>query len=106
MNSVFRVGEFVFPYRDLKFPGQSSDERILYITREATVMLWLRMLMIVLVVAVLVIMGMGLPLLVAQAGVEGIGLVSVAVLFLAGLFMGVGGWWVYTLWKKSVFILT
>lgn len=106
MNLIFNVSNFEFPYTNLKFPGQASDERILYVTREAVVMLWLRMTFVTVVSLVMFVMGIILSLYLPNSlGVwKEVALIS---MFLCGLlFLSLGCWWVYLLWKQSLFILT
>lgn len=108
MKSVFEASEFVFPYRDVKFPGQASDERILYVTREALAMLYARVLMMM--VAGLVLGGSGWWLGslargygLSQEMATGVQWGSVG---LGMMFAMLGSWWVWILWRKSLFILT
>lgn len=106
MNLIFNVDDFKFPYSDLKFPGQASDERILYVTREAMVMLWLRVASVVGVSLILIILGLTLPLTITGLPVEMQLLFLLMGVGFGLLFLTLGGWWMYQLWKKSVFILT
>lgn len=106
MRNIFLISNFEFPYQDLKFPGQASDENILYVTREAPVMLYLRLSFVTLVSLVLGLGGVLLTLyLPAELRAWG-GLIVPVTLLGAALFFLVGGWWLYELWRKSIFILT
>ncbi len=106
MTNIFTVPVFEFPYL-YKFPGQASDERILYVTRESRVMLILRQVMIV--VAVLGIFGTGLMsarLANALFGESLAGLIEVGVTLLALIFL-IGGWiWTTVLWQRSLAVIT
>lgn len=106
MKFIFHVDNFEFPYKDLKFPGQASDEKILYVTREAMVMLWLRLAFIGLICLAIIASGSYIAMytpIFAEYGLEIIVLLSI----LAGLiFLTIAWWWIYQLWKKSLFILT
>jgi len=98
--------EFTFPY-DYKFPGQATDERILFVTRENKIVLFTRLLF--LVISLLVAFGLivGLQQLVAAA--IGVGWGTTLTLFIlggAGLFGALTWWWMTILWEKSVAIVT
>jgi hypothetical protein len=106
MKSIFNTGEFKFPYTHLKFPGQASDEKILYVTREAGVMLQLRLLPILL--AGLVMAGMAVVIPNNMGGLEVwiVDLIRLALVIFGFVFVVVGSWWVWSLWRKSLFILS
>lgn len=106
MKLVFDIERFEFPYTGHKFPGQASDEVILYVTREARVMLYLRLVLMWLAGLVLVAGGFLVPMILRNFGVRGFGVLGFVGLVLGLAFIVGGSWWVYSLWKKSVFILT
>lgn len=106
MKYVFDEAAFRFPYRDLKFPGQASDERILYVTREAPVMLQLRLAGLAAAVLMLLLGALWLPKYLTMFGQMTVALAEFLGLLIAALFLSVGGWWLWSLWRKSVFILT
>lgn len=105
-TNIFSIQRFSFPYL-YKFPGQSSNERILFVTRESDVVLLVRQLSVVLAAGVLFIAGTVLiqvtasfiPSSLANFLVLIIGILAVAI----GL---IGFWWVTTLWQKSIALLT
>lgn len=103
--SIFDVPTFEFPYT-YKFPGQATNERILFVTRENEIMLWMRRLGVL--VASLFILLAGV--LVGSLGQTVIGVwASMLTFFAAGmalLAVVVGWWWVSTLWRKSLIIVT
>lgn len=106
MQSIFSVSSFAFPYL-YKFPGQASDERILFVTRESPVMLWLRWIFIL--VAALFLVTIGSVLAELLASIVGFGLaVGLQTLswVLAGIFTVLGGWWVTVLWRRSICLVT
>ena len=106
MKDIFTENEFQFPYTKLRFPGQASDERILYVNREASVPLYLRLAFVV--IAALVLTGVAVGVLNVLSNLIG-GIASVlfpAALLLGMVFGGIGLWWVYTTWKKSIFVIT
>lgn len=110
MSSFFSLPKFEFPYR-YKFPGQASDEEILFVVRENRLMLKLRQALLLIASLALLLVGWwlaGFLLSLSQtAGFITLGnllrLLSVA---LAIVFFMIGWWWVNTLWLKSVAIVT
>jgi len=106
MQIVFETPVFGFPYRDLKFPGQATDEVILFVTREAKVMLYVRLILTILAGIVLMGAGVIVPGYLRSFGIGGWGVMSLVGLLLGLLFLVGGSWWIYMLWKRSVFILT
>ncbi len=106
VKDIFTENDFQFPYTTIRFPGQASDERMLYAGREASIMLYIRLTFVV--VATLVLTGVSLGLLGVFGGFIGLAvgfLFPIALLF-GIVFGGVGLWWVSTIWKKSIFIIT
>ena len=106
MKSIFKVVNFEFPYNRFKFPGQAKDEKILYVTRESKALLYLRLMMVVLVSLTLFMAGFILPDLLEMFGGVVVNWVRLGVFGLSVVFLVVGGWWIYSLWRKSIFILT
>lgn len=106
MSDVFSASVFQFPYTDIRFPGQATDERILYVGREAKIMLYARLIFVV--VAALVLTGVGLAILEVLGSFIGSAANGIffLILLLGIVFGGIGLWWVDTTWKKSVFIFT
>ncbi len=106
MKNIFSADTFQFPYL-YKFPGQASDERILYVTREAEVMLLLRQFGVVVAATLLFVTGYG-----AGRLIDSFFNLNVTSLFMliAGLvaviFLLIGFWWVTILWKKSLAVIT
>jgi hypothetical protein len=106
VKNIFTTPEFQFPYL-YKFPGQSSDERILYVTREHHVIHLLRQCVIVGAAAFV----FGCAFLLGQflggvAGPQVGGLVQVIGAVIAFLFLVIGWWWATELYKKSIAIIT
>ena len=106
MLSIFEVGTFGFPYESFRFPGQASDERILYVTREAPIMLWMRVVVLAIAGVVMMVSVMILPDLLKIFGATSVELARLLGLVITFLFIGLGGWWLWELWRKSLFILT
>lgn len=106
MKNILEATDFVAPYTDLIFPGKAEDEKILYVTREAPMMLMVRLVGFSIVVAIAVLVG---ALLVGNMGktlgFEYGGLI--AMILLMGIIVMFGGmWWIYKVFSKSVFIIT
>ncbi|HCC84233.1 MAG TPA: hypothetical protein DEP87_00910 [Candidatus Pacebacteria bacterium] len=107
MTEIFTLSEFVFPYTDYRFPGQNSDEEILFVVRENEVIHLFRLSLV---------FGMGVAILMAgwlvgwflQANLGwgvpvGFGLITVIA---AAITMILGWWWQQQLWLKSICIVT
>lgn len=107
MSEIFTQPEYLFPYNGYRFPGQNSDEEILFVVRENEIMHYFRLAMV---------FGMGLALLMAGWLVGmflrtsfglvipvGFGLVTVVA---AATVVVVGSWWQNALWQKSICIVT
>lgn len=106
MADIFSVREFEFPYR-YKFPGQASNEQILFVIRENPVMLTARRTAVVIAaVAVLVVGYLLEQLLLNLTGPVVANLVMVVSLGLALGFGVIGWWWVSVLWQRSLALVT
>ncbi len=106
MKSIFNLELFEFPY-DYKFPGQASDEKILYLTRENRFVLVVQQLFILVAAVALLVAGVMLRVFVFQSFSISISpLFEVTMLGLIALFVLIGWWWVNTTWKKSIALVT
>lgn len=106
MRNLFSVPHFEFPYQ-YKFPGQASDESILFVLRENPIMLWLRRVGVVVASLAVLVVGWWLGGILSTMAGESIGsLVKLISLLVATVFGIVGWWWISSLWLKSLFILT
>lgn len=107
MAEIFKIDHFQFPYDQSRFPGQASDEQILFVTRESKAVLWLRRLAIT---------GAGVAIMAAGAWLTGLlentlgftlpSFVISIIAIIALIFILVGWWWTTTLWKKSLAFVT
>lgn len=105
-QSIFSVDSFVFPYL-YKFPGQSSDEVILYVTREHKALLYARQLAVLLVSSLIIVLGFSLStFLGTYLDVELQTNMQLVVLLLGFLTLLVGWWWHSSMWKKSMAFVT
>ena len=106
MQNILETAELEAPYTGMIFPGKAEDEKILYVTREAGVMLGLRLTGFSLVTAIAMVIG---AILVSYTG-EMIGfsssLVVVLILLLGGIVMFGGMAWIWKVHSKTVFIIT
>ncbi len=109
IEKLIGADKFCFPYDNFSFPGQHSEEKILFVTRESPKMLYLRLLGVLVVVGLMLISGVyAVKVMSVLIGLSD-SLETKLILYWIGLaFLGVvfGVWWFSTLWKKSVFIIT
>jgi hypothetical protein len=106
MANIFDVVHFEFPYT-YKFPGQASEEKILFITRENPIMLLVRQIGVFATALIILIVGFGLgsflqPILGETVAVP----LQIISLVLAIVFAGVGWWWVTMIWRRSIALVT
>ncbi len=106
MQSIFEAADFGKNYEDIVFPGKAEDEKILYVTREAPMMLLVRLTGFMLIVSVAVLVG---ALMVGNMGkmleFEVGGLIAM-ILIIGAIVMGVGLWWIGQVFNKTIFIIT
>lgn len=106
MATIFEVDQFEFPYR-YKFPGQASDEVLLFVTRENPVMLSVRRFGVLITALTVLVAGTGLGVLLERnVGVPLQGPFFLLTLVLSLLFVLVGWWWVTVLWQRSIAVVT
>ncbi len=106
MQNILEMADFSSPYTDLIFPGKAEDEKILYVTREAPLMLGLRLTGFCLVVAIAIVVG---SILISYTGETlgfATGLIVLLIVLLGGVVMFGGMWWIAKVFNKSVFIIT
>lgn len=105
-KDIFTIEHYEFPYL-YKFPGQSSDERILFITRESDVILVFRQVMISLAAAAIFLAGYAISRLAESLLGSGLsGIIEILFAAIAMVFAVAGFWWVTTLWKHSIAVIT
>ena len=106
MSNIFSNDGVKFPY-ELRFPGQSSDEKILYVTREHKFFLYLRLFFVVVVSLSILLAVIFFANFFSKAFNEGIaGRVILITILIMIAFAVIGSFWVYSLWQKSIAILT
>lgn len=106
-DTIFSSSEFIYPYKEIEFPGQHSDEVILFATREGKVMLTLRQIAVVMGAGMLAIMSYAIASqVIAVFSPSLASLVATITIGLSVAFGLIGVWWVSILWRKSIFIIT
>jgi hypothetical protein len=106
MTNIFDVPNYEFPY-SYKFPGQASDEQILFVTRENPVMLVYRLTTLIVVAVIVLLSGVWASgLLNSLLNVSLPPIIPVVAGIFAVLIALVGWWWNTVLWKKSLGIVT
>jgi hypothetical protein len=106
-KSFFVLSKYNFPYDQLRFPGQASDERVLYVTREHPAFLFLRLLFILVVGLSIVLASIILNQAIGQVlNSQLFSIILLITLISFFLFIVIGSWWVFTLWKKSLAIVS
>ncbi len=106
MQSIFEAVDFDKNYEHIVFPGKAEDERILYVTREAPMMLMVRLTVFMLIVATTVLVG---SLMIGNMGrmleFEVGGMIAIVLLIGAIVMMG-GLWWIAQVFNKTLFVIT
>lgn len=106
MQSVFEAVDFQAPYTEVTFPGKAEEERILYVTRESAVLMGVRIMFFSLVISVLLAIGAALVVITGRSLGFDAGMI-VLILVVLGLLVMLGGlWWIYQVYRKTVFIIT
>ncbi|MFH2085489.1 MAG: hypothetical protein ABII21_01740 [bacterium] len=106
MQSIFETDDWGRGYENIVFPGKAEDEKILYVTREAPMMLMVRLTVFSLVVAIAILVG---SLLIANTGKMlefSYGGIVVLLLILGAVVMFLGICWVWKVHMKTMFIIT
>lgn len=103
--NIFALEPFVFPY-EYHFPGQGSDEYILFVTRENKVMLWVRRGGVLLIALAVGSISSYAGALVYQYNASTGAVIQVFGGLAALAVLAVGWWWTLMLWKKSLMLVT
>jgi hypothetical protein len=106
MQNILEVADFQTPYTGFIFPGKAEDEKILYVTREAPMMIGVRMTIFSLVVAIAMTIGSILISYTAQALKFNPTALVLVVVVLGGVTMFGGMWWMWAVYKKTMFLIT
>lgn len=105
MESVFHIHNFQFPYENIKFPGQHSEEKILFITREGKLILKYKLAISFLIFLFGIIL---IPLIFSNASFFNF---RFSVLIFPCLLIWIFSfiftfWWIKKVYQKSIFIIT
>lgn len=107
MTQIHDLKVFQFPYDSHRFAGQASDERILYITREHPLFLAAKMFSLALIAAAIFfaawLFSLAFQNIFATSSLAAVIPITIVLVI---LFTAIGWWWVYSLWRKSLAILT
>jgi ABC-type nickel/cobalt efflux system permease component RcnA len=103
---IFEAVDYVAPYEGLTFPGKAEDEQVLYVTRESPVMLAVRLTVFFLAAGVAVLVGAILISQTAKMLQLDLGMAIVTLVLLGAIVMFGGMWWVWQVFRKTVFIIT
>lgn len=102
---IFDLKEFKYPYQDIRFPGQHSEEKILFISREGNILPKLRLLFL----AFIYITGAVLEIIIFSS----IKILDYSFSYLIPwvllIWTGFGvtiAWWIREISRKSIFIIT
>jgi hypothetical protein len=106
MQNILEMADFNPPYDQVIFPGKAEDEKILYVTREAPLMVGIRMTIVSLVVAVVMVIGAVLASYSGEMLGVDMGMVVIIILLLGAIVMFGGMWWIWQVFQKTMFIIT
>ncbi|HPS40590.1 MAG TPA: hypothetical protein PLQ50_01130 [Candidatus Woesebacteria bacterium] len=107
MKKIYQEKVFVFPYDSYRFAGQATDERILYITREHKFFLFIKMFFVLLIAAAIFLATYVFSLAFKNIfAFDYPSFLLPLILILIVALIIIGFWWVYSVWQKSLAILT
>lgn len=105
MESVFDIKYFHFPYEGIKFPGQHSEEKILFITREGILMLQFKLIIFFVTYFFGLIFGIYALKNTSLIDFDFSSYISTFILCWTFLF-GLAYWWIKIIYRKNLFIIT
>jgi hypothetical protein len=105
MKNIFNLNNFEFPYK-YNFPGQNSDEQILFITRENSIVPFAKKISLSIASLAIFLVGIWLAKVLSQYSIETASLLRLISLIASAGFLTLGWWWISTTWKKSVCLVT
>ena len=106
MQNILEMTEFEAHYTEMIFPGKAEDEKILYVTREAPMMMGLRLTGFSLVVAIAMVVGAMLISFTGKTLGFDATLIVAMILLLGAMVMFGGMWWIWKVHQKTMFIIT
>ena len=105
MKDIFHLHNFAFPYTDIRFPGMSREERILFVTRESDTMQKMQLVGLSIICIFVFALGMLLLSLLQQI-IPQLGWGRWILAVLTGSIFLIGLWWITETHRKSLFIIT
>ena len=106
MQNILDMTDFQPPYHQMIFPGKAEDEKILYVTREAPMMLGMRLMGFSLVVAIAMVVGAVMISYTGRTIGFSTSLIVFMILLLGAMVMFGGMWWNWQVYQKTMFIIT
>ena len=106
MQNILEMADFNPPYDQMIFPGKAEEEKILYVTREAPMMLGLRLIGFSLVTAIAMVVGAVFLSYASKTIGFDASLIVVLILLLGAVIMFGGMWWIWQVFQKTMFIIT
>jgi len=107
MSNIFTAKEFKFPYNEHRFPGQASDEVILFVGRENSAILWWHRTLVVIVSILLFgTIAWVSGLLQREFNIKIPTIIPTITFFAAIGVAAFGWWWASALWRKSIGVIT
>jgi ABC-type nickel/cobalt efflux system permease component RcnA len=106
MQNILDATDLQPPYDQMIFPGKAEDEKILYVTREAPIVVGIRLSVFSLVVAIAMVMGAILLSYTGKAIGFETGFMVLIIVLLGGIVMFGGMWWIWRVFQKTMFIIT
>lgn len=105
MESVFHLKKFQFPYENIKFPGQHSEEKILFITREGELIILIKKILLFTISFLVLLIG---TIILQSSTLFGYQFSHLLPAFwiLWGLILSFIYWWIKKVYQKTVFIIT
>ncbi len=106
MQNILEATDFQAPYTDMVFPGKAEDEKILYVTREAPMMIGVRLAIFSLVVGVAMVAAAILLSYTGKTFGFSTDMFVIFILLLGAIIMFGGLWWMWQVYRKTMFIIT
>jgi hypothetical protein len=103
--NIFSLNQFQFPYKNLKFPGQHSEEQILFVTREGKIILNIKLSLGAITSLVVLVLGIVILNTISVMSFSFSVLIPLFIILWFG-FTCLILWWIWAVWKKTLFIIT
>lgn len=106
MQNILEMADFQPPYDEMIFPGKAEDEKILYVTREAPMMLGMRLMVFSLIAAMVMVIGAILTSYTGKTLNFDTTFMVVLIILIGAIVMFGGMWWIWKVFQKTMFIIT